>query len=55
MAEDIERVLLVVAHPDDADFGAAGTVATWVAQGIDVSYCLVTDGDAGGHSSLSRL
>jgi LmbE family N-acetylglucosaminyl deacetylase len=49
VAERIERVLLVVAHPDDADFAAAGTVAIWVDQGIDVSYCLVTDGDAGGH------
>ncbi|MGH9129091.1 MAG: PIG-L deacetylase family protein [Acidimicrobiales bacterium] len=39
---------MVVAHPDDVDFGAAGTVATWVDEGIDVSYCLVTDGDAGG-------
>jgi LmbE family N-acetylglucosaminyl deacetylase len=48
VAKDIQRVLVVVAHPDDADFAAAGTVATWVAQGIEVSYCLVTDGDAGG-------
>jgi LmbE family N-acetylglucosaminyl deacetylase len=39
---------VVVAHPDDADFGAAGTIAAWVDQGIDVSYCVVTDGDAGG-------
>ena len=48
MAEHIERVLVVVAHPDDADFAAAGSVASWVEQGIEVSYCLVTDGDAGG-------
>ena len=44
----IERVLIVTAHPDDVDFGAAGTVATWTAQGIEVTYCIVTDGDAGG-------
>lgn len=37
-----------MAHPDDVDFGSAGTVATWVKQGIEVSYCLITDGDAGG-------
>lgn len=37
-----------MAHPDDVDFGSAGTVAAWVKQGIEVSYCLVTDGDAGG-------
>ena len=44
----IERVLVVCAHPDDVDFGAAGTVATWVKAGVSVSYCIVTDGDAGG-------
>jgi LmbE family N-acetylglucosaminyl deacetylase len=50
MLEDaqVERVLVVTAHPDDVDFGAAGTVATWTDQGIHVSYCIVTDGDAGG-------
>lgn len=45
----VERVLAITAHPDDIDFGAAGTIATWVAEGIEVSYCIVTDGDAGGH------
>lgn len=45
---DVERVLVVAAHPDDIDFGAAGTVAVWTSMGIEVSYCLVTDGDAGG-------
>ena len=44
----VERVLVVTAHPDDVDFGTAGSVATWVSQGIDVSYCILTDGDAGG-------
>ena len=42
------RALVVTAHPDDVDFGAAGTVASWVAQGTRVTYCIVTDGDAGG-------
>jgi LmbE family N-acetylglucosaminyl deacetylase len=46
--DEIERVLVIVAHPDDVDFGSAGTVATWTDKGIDVSYCLITDGDAGG-------
>ncbi|MYS84355.1 PIG-L deacetylase family protein [Embleya scabrispora] len=45
---DVERVLVLAAHPDDIDYGAAGTVATWTEAGIEVSYCLVTDGDAGG-------
>lgn len=44
----IERVLAIMAHPDDVDFGAAGTVAQWVKEGISVSYGIVTDGDAGG-------
>ncbi len=44
----VERVLVVMAHPDDVDFGAAGTVATWIAEGLDVTYCVLTDGDAGG-------
>jgi LmbE family N-acetylglucosaminyl deacetylase len=44
----VERVLVITAHPDDVDFGAAGTVAGWTDRGIDVSYCILTDGDAGG-------
>ena len=43
-----ERVLVIVAHPDDVDFGAAGTVATWTDSGVEVTYCMVTSGDAGG-------
>lgn len=46
--EQPRRALVVTAHPDDVDFGAAGTVAGWVAEGIEVTYCVVTDGDAGG-------
>jgi LmbE family N-acetylglucosaminyl deacetylase len=42
------RALVVVAHPDDLDFGAGGTIAAWTDQGISVSYCVLTDGDAGG-------
>jgi LmbE family N-acetylglucosaminyl deacetylase len=44
----VERALCVVAHPDDIDFGVAGTVATWVEEGIEVTYLLCTNGDAGG-------
>lgn len=46
--EKTERALVVVAHPDDVDFGAAGTIATWTDEGIAVTYCICTDGDAGG-------
>lgn len=45
---EVERVLAITAHPDDVDFGAAGTVAAWTDAGIHVTYCIVTDGDAGG-------
>jgi LmbE family N-acetylglucosaminyl deacetylase len=45
---EVGRVLVIVAHPDDVDFGAAGTVARWTDAGIEVVYCLVTDGAAGG-------
>jgi LmbE family N-acetylglucosaminyl deacetylase len=44
----VQRVLAIMAHPDDVDFGAAGTVAQWIKSGISVSYGIVTDGDAGG-------
>ena len=44
----VERALVVTAHPDDVDFGAAGTIAAWTAAGIEVTYCIATDGDRGG-------
>ena len=47
----IARALVVMAHPDDVDFGAGGTVARLVRDGVSVAYCLVTSGDAGGDSS----
>jgi LmbE family N-acetylglucosaminyl deacetylase len=46
--EAVERIMVVTAHPDDVDFGAAGTVATWTKAGYEVTYCVVTNGDAGG-------
>ena len=45
---EVSRILVMAAHPDDVDFGAAGTVARWTEAGIEVVYCVVTDGDAGG-------
>jgi LmbE family N-acetylglucosaminyl deacetylase len=45
---EVSRVLVITAHPDDVDFGAAGTVAQWTRQGIEVAYGIVTNGDAGG-------
>jgi LmbE family N-acetylglucosaminyl deacetylase len=43
-----DRILVITAHPDDVDFGAAGSVAAWTAAGAHVTYCVVTNGDAGG-------
>lgn len=52
---EVERVLVVTAHPDDVDFGAAGTVARMTDAGIEVSYCVCTDGQAGGFdAAVSR-
>ena len=45
---DISSALVVVAHPDDIDFGVAGTVGVLTDQGSAVTYCLVTSGEAGG-------
>ncbi len=45
---EVTRILSVTAHPDDVDFGAAGTIARWVDAGIAVTYAVITDGDAGG-------
>jgi LmbE family N-acetylglucosaminyl deacetylase len=42
-----ERVLVVAAHPDDIEFGAAGTVARWVQEGAETRYLLATNGDKG--------
>jgi LmbE family N-acetylglucosaminyl deacetylase len=44
----------VFAHPDDVDFGAAGSVARWVDDGLVVGYLLVTRGDAGGFDDTPR-
>jgi len=41
------RVLVIMAHPDDAEFGAAGTVARWTREGRHVSYLIITDGNRG--------
>ncbi len=45
---EIQRALVVTAHPDDVDYGAGGTVAGWVDAGIEVTYAIVTDGGTGG-------
>ena len=46
----VERVLVVMAHPDDPDFVCAGTVALMAQQGIAVTYMILTNGDKGNHN-----
>lgn len=41
--------LVIMAHPDDAEFLCAGTIARWCAEGWDVRYVVVTGGDKGTH------
>jgi LmbE family N-acetylglucosaminyl deacetylase len=54
-SDDVDRILVVTAHPDDVDFGAAGSVAVWTGRGMEVAYCIATDGDAGGSDqSITR-
>jgi len=47
MAERIQRVMVVTAHPDDSEFGAGGTVAKLVKEGKEVTYCILTNGNKG--------
>src|SRR5439155_11048398 len=42
-----ERAVAVAAHPDDNDFGCAGTAAKWADAGCDVTYIVATDGSKG--------
>ncbi len=46
---NFERALIAFAHPDDAEFGTAGTIAKWVQSGTEVTYVCVTDGSAGSN------
>ena len=47
LPEDWERALAVVAHPDDLEYGASSAIACWTSQGKQISYLLVTRGEAG--------
>jgi LmbE family N-acetylglucosaminyl deacetylase len=49
MADKIERVMVITAHPDDAEFGAGGTVARFVRERREVVYCIVTNGNKGSN------
>lgn len=49
--EEPRKALVIVAHPDDAEFLCAGAVARWAAEGWEVSYVLATSGDMGSHDA----
>jgi LmbE family N-acetylglucosaminyl deacetylase len=49
-----ERALVIVAHPDDIDFGMAGAIAALTRAGAEVTYCLVTSGEAGPPDEAPR-
>ncbi|MCG2769484.1 MAG: PIG-L family deacetylase, partial [Anaerolineae bacterium] len=44
-----ESAMVITAHPDDAEFTVAGTVAAWARAGCTVTYVVCTDGNAGSH------
>ncbi|MBN1313218.1 MAG: PIG-L family deacetylase [Anaerolineae bacterium] len=55
MAEQVSHtdeplnILVIVAHPDDVEFGIAGSVARWIDEGARVTYGIITDGEAGSN------
>ncbi len=52
--EEIRRVLVTAAHPDDPEFGCAATIAKWAMQGREITYLILTSGDKGSHDPLIR-
>lgn len=44
---DIRRALVMMAHPDDPEFSAGGTIALWTRMGVEVGYVIITSGDKG--------
>jgi len=47
MKMKLAQVMVVTPHPDDAEYGVAGTVARWVSQGKEIVYVVCTNGDKG--------
>lgn len=47
LPEDWDRALAIVAHPDDLEFGAAAAIARWTGQGKQITYVMLTSGEAG--------
>ena len=47
--EPLDRVMVIAAHPDDPEFGCAGTIVKWTQAGKHITYVLLTSGDKGSH------
>lgn len=54
LTEPPTPVLVIVAHPDDIDFGIAGTMARLADAGAEITYCLATSGEAGAPDDQKR-
>ena len=46
-----DRAMFIYAHPDDIEFGVAGTAALWAKHGCEVTYVVLTDGNVGSHEA----
>jgi len=47
--------MVIVAHPDDAEFACAGTVALWARDGWEIYYVICTDGGSGGPDTATDV
>jgi LmbE family N-acetylglucosaminyl deacetylase len=52
--EPLQRVMVIAAHPDDPEFGCAGTMLKWSQAGREITYVLLTSGDKGSHDPDMR-
>jgi len=48
-SSELQRVMVIAAHPDDPEFGCAGAVLKWAQAGRTITYVLITSGDKGSH------
>ena len=57
MSEEIENkvAMVIMAHPDDAEFSCAGTVAKWVQEGWSVYYVICTEAGSGGPDEATEV
>ena len=55
MQEQPNIAMVIIAHPDDAEFGAAGTVALWAREGWEAYYVVVTDATGGGSDEATDV